>query len=279
MILAKGLHQEGLVHGHIGGAGAAVLDLHFLRHIGRQTQAVGDIGGQMVAADRQHLGVPDVAVNKNRQVGGAAADIHHHNAHFLLGISQRHLSRSQRVEDVGLHLDAGRFHALGQVLHRGGGGGDDVGLHLQPEAVHAQRLADALLPVHDEAARDDVQHFAPVRDGDGLGRIQRPVDIVLLDAVAAAADAHHPAAVDRGHMRAGQADKGRADLKAGGALRLVHGAGDGAAGLLHIHHYALAHPLRRLQADAQNPQLAVLIQVRDQGADLGGADVNAYEER
>ena len=41
-------------------------------------------------------------------------------------------------------------------------------LHFQPEAMHAHRLANAVLPIHAEAARDHVQHFAAVRDSDGL---------------------------------------------------------------------------------------------------------------
>ena len=108
-------------------------------------------------------------------------------------------------------FDAGSLHALAQVFDRGGGGGDDVGFHFQAVAVHADGRADAILPIHDEAALDDVDDFAVVGDGDGLGGIQGAGHIILVDH--AAGNAHHAAAVDRGNVRAGQADQGRGDFQ------------------------------------------------------------------
>ncbi len=44
--------------------------------------------------------------------------------------------------------------------------------HFKTVAVHAQRVADAILPVHGEAALDDVDDLAVVRDGDGAGLVE-----------------------------------------------------------------------------------------------------------
>ncbi len=93
----------------------------------------------MVAADRQHHGVPDVAIDVDGQVGRAAADVAHHHAHLALGLGEHHFGRSQRVEHELGHLDAGGLHALAQVFDGGGRGGDDVGFHFQAVAVHADR--------------------------------------------------------------------------------------------------------------------------------------------
>ncbi len=155
------------------------LDLLGLRH--GQAQPVGNIGGDVVAAYRQHGGVPHVAIDVNGHVGGAAADIADHHAHLALGLGQHHFGGGQRVEHELGNLHAGRAHALAQVLHAGGGGGDDMGLHLQAVAVHADRHADAFLPVHVKAALDDVDDLAVVRDGDRPGGVHGAGNVVLVD--------------------------------------------------------------------------------------------------
>jgi len=56
----------------------------------KEAQAVGDVGGQVVAAHRQHHGLPDVAAQVDGHVGRAAADVADDDAHFLLGLGQHH---------------------------------------------------------------------------------------------------------------------------------------------------------------------------------------------
>ena len=48
------------------------------------------------------------------------------------------LGRGQRVDDELVDLDAGRGHALGQVLDRRRRRRDDVGLDLEPQGAHAR---------------------------------------------------------------------------------------------------------------------------------------------
>ena len=55
---------------------------------------------------------------------------------------------SKRVQHELLYLNACRAHTLTQVVHRRGGGGDDVRFHFEAVAVHPFRVADAVLPVH-----------------------------------------------------------------------------------------------------------------------------------
>ena len=72
-----------------------------------QAQTVGNIRGDVVAADRQHHGVPDIAIDVDGQVGRAAADIADDRAHLALGFGEDDFGGGQRVE-----------HELGDLRRR-----------------------------------------------------------------------------------------------------------------------------------------------------------------
>jgi len=67
--------------------------------------------------------------------------------------------------------------------------------HFQPEPMHAHRLADAVLPVDDESALDDVDNLAVMGDSHRLGGIQGTVDVIIIDHPTR--NTHHAAAVHR----------------------------------------------------------------------------------
>ncbi len=138
---------------------------------------MGDILREMVAAHCQHHRMPYVAIDVDRQVGRAAADIAHRHAHLAFLLGQDDFCRGQRIQNEALHFHVRGCHALAQVINRGRGGRDDVRFHFQPGAVHAERGTDALLPVHAEAALDDVHDLAVMRDGDRAGLVERPCHI------------------------------------------------------------------------------------------------------
>ena len=108
---------EVLFRRHLALQGVAVLQLHFLGLRDRQTQPVGDIRSNMVAAHRQHIGVPHVAINIDGNIGRPAADIADRHAHLALRFGQRGLASRQRVEHKLRDIHPGRPHALAQVLH------------------------------------------------------------------------------------------------------------------------------------------------------------------
>ena len=89
-----------------------------------------------------------------------------------------------------------------------------------------------------KTALDDVDDLTVVGDGDRSGGIHGAADIILVDD--APGDAHHAAAVDRGDMRARQADQGGGDLQPGGALGLLDRAGDSLGGGPQVYHYSLS---------------------------------------
>ena len=70
-----------------------------------------------------------------------------------------------------------------------------MSFHFQPVAVHPDGGADAILAVDDEAPLDHMDDLTVVGDGNGLGCIERPVNV--FDIHDAARDANHAAAVDR----------------------------------------------------------------------------------
>ena len=80
----------------------------------------------------------------------------------------------QRVDDQLVDLDAGRGDALGQVLDRGRRCRDDVGLDLEPQRAHPERVLDALLAVDREAAPLDVEDLAVRRDRTRRARPRSP---------------------------------------------------------------------------------------------------------
>ena len=171
-ILPKRADVEVFLRADLGPDGMALLLLHFLRLGHWQAQAVRDILCEMVAADRKHHRMPYVAIDVDRQVGGATADIANRDAHLPFLLGQHDFRRGQRIQHEALNFHVRGCHALAQVINRGGGGRDDVRFHFQPGAVHAERSTDALLPIHAEAALDDVHDLTVMRNCDRTGLIE-----------------------------------------------------------------------------------------------------------
>ena len=90
------LHRLVLVDHRRQRAAAAALDL--LRVGDRRAQADGDVVGEVIAADRDHAGVPEAAALEDREVGRAAADVHERDAELLLVVRQHRFARRQLLE-------------------------------------------------------------------------------------------------------------------------------------------------------------------------------------
>ena len=218
-------------------------------------QAVGHVIGDVPARHRQDGRVPHRAVDEDRQVGRAAADVHHHHAHLALGGGQDHVAGGQWVQDEAVHVHAGRFDALLQVLDGRRRRRDDVRLHFQPEAVHAQRAAHALVAVQAVAARNDVQDLAVVRDGDGPRILDGALHVLVLDGPHPADPGDAPA-VDRRDLVPGHAHEGAPDLVAAAALRLVHGGRNRRRQGVHVGDHALLHAAARRTRKQKTTKLA-----------------------
>ncbi len=75
-----------------------MLFLHILGLGKGQAQSMRNILGDVIAADRQHHRMPHVAIDVDRQVGRAAADVADRHTHLALLLGQHHLAGGQRVE-------------------------------------------------------------------------------------------------------------------------------------------------------------------------------------
>ena len=265
----------GLVLADQGRQAAAVLLLDLLRLGHGGPQADGDVVGQVVAAQGEHRGVLDGPVGEDGDVGGAAADVHQADAQFLLVGGEHRLGRGQLLQhDVG-HVQAGPVAGFDDVLGAGHGAGDDVHLGLQADAAHAERLADAVLLVDDELLGQDMDDLPVHGDGDGLGGVDDAAHVLLGDL--AVLDGDDALGVDPLDVAAGDPGVDRFDLAAGHQLRLFDGLADRGDRALDVDDHPLAQPARRAGADADDVD-PVLGDVADDGADLGGADVETDDQ-
>ncbi len=142
---------------------AAALALDFFRVGHRRAEADRDVVGEVIAADADDRGVPEAAALVNGDVGGAAADVHQRDAELLLVVGEHRLARGELLDDGLGHGDARAVHARDDVLRGALAAGDDVDVHLEARARHADRRADAVLLVDDEVLRQDVENLAARR--------------------------------------------------------------------------------------------------------------------
>ena len=122
---------------------------------------------------------------------------------------------------VSATVDAGAVHAGDDVLRRALAAGDDVDVHLEPRAGHADRRADAVLLVDDEVLRQHVQDFAAGRQRHRLRGVDRAPHVLAGDLAVLAGDGNHAAAVEALDVRPGQREVHRVDLDAGHQLGLL----------------------------------------------------------
>src|SRR5262249_15893453 len=182
------------------------------------------------------------------------------------------LTGSQRLEHDVRHVEPGAVGALDDVLGTGDGAGDDVDLGLQADPGHPQWLLDAALVVDDELLGQDVDHLPVHGGGHRVGGADRPGDVRLPDLLVL--HRHDALAVEAFDVAPGDAGVDGGDLAAGHQLRFLDRPADGGHGGLDVHHHALAQALGGMGADADDVG-PVLGQVTDDGADLGGPDVQA----
>ena len=207
------------------------------------------------------------------------ADVGDRHAELLLGLGQDRLRRGERVDHELVDLDPGRGDALGQVLDRGRGRRDDVGLDLEPQGAHPERVLDALLAVDREAASLDVEDVPVGRDGDRPGDLDRAVDVLARDLAVVRRDRDLAARVEALDVLAADADEGAVDLPAGQALGALDRVRDRADGLVDVDDDALLEPGGGHGAVAHDRQPAVAAHLTDEGADLARADVDADQDR
>ena len=201
----------------------AVFELELFRAAQRHFQAVGQVVGNMVAADRQHAGVLDDAVGIDDVIGRAAADVNDQRAEFLLLVGQQRERRGEAVEDDFVHLQLQAFDEADGVLQAVGVAVDDVNVHFQPRAEHADGIGDAVLAVHEKMLADGVDDVVFRGQIDRLGVLDHVLHVVLGNFAVGGNHRMHAAIVEAADVAAGHAEINVADFHVGHLLGLDDG--------------------------------------------------------
>ena len=101
----------------------AVLNLQFFGHGSGQAKSAGNVGGDHLAADVYDGDMPAGLLEKDRNVGGAAAYIDQHDSVAALLWGEARLGRGERLEDAAFESDSGDIDALFEITHRIGRAG------------------------------------------------------------------------------------------------------------------------------------------------------------
>ena len=227
----------------------------------------------MIAADGQHAGVPEAAALEHREVRGAAADVHERDAELLLVGREHRFARGQLLEHGVDDLDAGAVDARDHVLHRRRAAGDDVDVHLEPAAGHADRHGDAVLVVDDEVLRQHVEDLAPAGQRDGARGVDGALDVLARDLAVAAGDRDDAAAVEGLDVRARERQVHAVDLDAGRELGFVERPLDRLGRRVDVVDDAAADALRLGEPDADDVEAAVVHELADDDRHLRRPDV------
>ena len=219
------------------------------------------------------------AVGEQGEIDGPGANVGHRHAKLLFRVGEDGLGGCQRSGNELVDLDASLADALGQVLHRGSGGRDDVRLDLEAQGAHAERILHALLAIDDEAAPLDMEDFSVRRDRNGPGDLDRPVDVLAGDLAMMGRHGHLTGRVHALDVLAADADEGAIDLPARQSFRPLDGISDRSDGLVDVDHDALLQSGGRHRAVAHDREAPVAAHLTDEGTDLGRADVDPDEDR
>src|SRR5690606_5357975 len=274
--LADARHFDGFVGVRELRQRARILDLYLFGVLRRRPHRHCYVVRHLVAGDRNNGRVLDGSTQKYRQVGGAAADIDDARAQFLLVVGHDGVARSQLFEHDVIDLEAAALHALDNVLRCALRAGNHVHLGFESHTRHTNRLPYAFLVIDDEFLRQYVQDLLVGRYGDRPCRIDYPVDVARAHFLVAYR--HDAVGVEAANVAAGDPGVDRVDIAAGHQFRFLDGALDGVHGRFDVDHHTFLEAARRMRADAYDFDAAALVDLADDGDDLGRPDVQADDQ-
>ena len=243
----------------------------------RRAESDRDVVRHVIAAEREDRRVPDRALAHDRHVSCAAADVDQDDPELLLVGEEHGLGGRNRLQHDVLHVEPGAVHRADHVVDRRDGAGHDVHLGLQAHAGHADRLAHAVLVVHHERLRQDVDDLAVGRQVDGARRVDDALDVDGRHLAIAAGDGDDAPAVHAADVSAGDARVDAGDLDAGLRLGVPDRLLDRVDRRFDVDDDAASEPPRRRRPEADHVE-AVRRPGRDDRADLRGPDVQSDDE-
>ena len=272
-------HLDGLVLVHHRRERAAALALHLLRVGDRRAQPDGDVAGEVIAADGDDAGVPQVPRSKiARSAVPPPMSTSATPSSFSSGVSTASAAASCSITVSTTCTPARLTHATMFCV-------DDTApvttctLTSSRGAGHPDRRADAVLLVDDEVLRQHVQDLAAGRQRHRLGGVDRPPHVVAGDLAILAGHRDHAAAVEPLDVRTRQREVHRVDLDAGHQLGFLDRLLDRIHRGLEIDDDAALDAARLGDADADDVEAAVVEAFADDAGHRRRADVEPDEYR
>ena len=258
------------------GRGAPVMTLDLLGFGDGRAQANRQVVGEMIAANGHCAGVAHDTAAVDDQLGGATANIEQAAAQVAFILGQAGFRRGQRFEYRVVDEDAGLVCGGHQVLRCGDGRSNDMDVRFQPLADHADGIADAILGIHDELMRKNVQHFPVIGKRDVARGVNGAAHIVAFNVAGTRPQRDAAAAVHTANVAPGNANRGGFHGNVGDAFGFFHRAANGADRGVQIDDEPFAQPFGFRGAERQKTHLLVL-DFRKQHAGLGAADIQPDE--
>ena len=217
------------------------------------------------------------AAGEDRDVGDSAAKLDQGDAELALLVAEAGLARRDRRGDDRLDAEMGGADAEVEILHRRRIGADDVDVDRDLVGMEAERLLDPVDARRSCRAPGWRGGWCGLRDRSIPGPPSSRASISSArDAAAADRDLDPGDVADQ--PAGGEADEDLVDLGAGDALGLLDRLADRDLALLHVGDEAALDAAALALAGAEDAQLAVLVRLGDQRADLGRADVERGDE-
>jgi hypothetical protein len=135
----------------------------------------------MIAANSENHRVPHIAVDIDREIRCAAANITDSDTHLTFILSQHHFRRGKRIQNKLLYLNTRRANTLTKIIDRCGSGGNDMCFHFKFVAVHPHRSPHAFLSIHGHAALDHMHDLAVMWNGNRLSLLKCARNIHRID--------------------------------------------------------------------------------------------------
>src|SRR5690625_210599 len=243
----------------------------------RDAQQLGDVLGHELRGERDAGGIRQLATAQHADVGRTATDIDQQRRHLALSLAQHRQPGGHRLHDHPVHADAGIGGAAAQVLERAVRTGDEVYIDLQPHPGHAYRILDAVMAIHHVLLRDDVQYFHVRFQRYCLGVVNRTLDIRPGDLLIAP-DGRHSVACDRLQVRAGDTDPSALWRDAGDPAGSLHRLPYRFDRPFQVDDHTFAQAVTRYRTLTDDIEHTVTGDLADDGADLGGTDVQTHDD-
>src|SRR5437879_6736379 len=135
-------------------------------------QADGQVIRKVIAANRNSAAMAHHAAAKDEQFRGAAADVQQAAAEIAFVLRETGFRGSKWFENRIVDKNAGLVRGGDEILRGGNGGSHQMDVDFQALADHADGVAYAVLRIHHEFVRKDVEDFAGFGKRDVAGGVQ-----------------------------------------------------------------------------------------------------------